>query len=128
MPEKVQQALNAWTFDPQKHLNIYHVMLLQYLIDFTLYLMIKMLTSKFLISPFQLHPSSTNVQWTTNDCTSLRVNISGKTWRSATIINFIMWFACSVACRIHYHSKLQEKIGNTTCFKRNNLLCNNIRS
>ena len=61
MPEKVQQALNAWTFDPKKHLNIYQI-LLQYLIDFTLYLVIKMLTSKFLISPFQLHPSSMNVQ------------------------------------------------------------------
>ena len=45
-----------------------------------------MLTSKFLISPVQLHPSSTKVQWTTNDCTSRRVNISGKTWRPATII------------------------------------------
>ena len=61
MPEKVQQALKAWTFDLQKHLKIYH-MLLQYLIDFILYLIIKVLTTKFLISPFQLHPSFMNVQ------------------------------------------------------------------
>ena len=50
----------------------------------------KVLTSNSLTAPFQLHPLSINVQWTTNDFTSLRINISGWTWRSAIKLLFIV--------------------------------------
>jgi len=41
-------------------------------------------TSKCLTSPFHLHPSSINVQWTIKACTSRRMKLSGKTYNKIT--------------------------------------------
>ena len=57
-------------------------------------------TSKCLTSPFHWHPSSKNVQWTTNACTSRRIKLSGKTWTEMDKKHFEKMLNIAVIVRI----------------------------